>query len=81
MAVQRAWRGHVTRRQVKAACDLRSALAALEVPRALSAHELEQWLNDGGRMRALGLDTAVTKLDLTYDEAQGAYVLKRTIHQ
>jgi hypothetical protein len=81
MAVQRAWRGHCTRRQIKEATHLRSALAALELPPGLGTRELEQWLNDDGRMRALGLDAAATKLDLTYDEVQGAYVLRQTIRQ
>jgi hypothetical protein len=78
-AVQRAWRGYCTRRQIQKAADLRSALATLELPPGLGTSELEQWLNDDGRMCSLGLDAETTKLNLSYDEAQGAYVLKQTI--
>ena len=41
----------------------------------------EYWPDRLQRMRALGLDAAATKLDLTYDEVQGAYVLRQTIRQ
>ena len=81
MAVQRAWRGHRTRRQVRDAAKLHSALATLELPPRLSTTELDQWLNEDGRLQALGLDSTTETLNLSYDEGHGAYVLKRTIRQ
>jgi hypothetical protein len=33
------------------------------------------------RLKLLGVDGAVMELNLVYDEAQGAYVLKATIRQ